>query len=473
MEGGRFAFTDGTVLRGQIKEGTLTIKTRFGEVPVPVSQIKTMPMGKEKTTVTPTSGSIFEIQNGDVIVGELSEPLIIELAFGSTLAVPPTEQVSFTGERFSFPDGTIVKGKIAQETVAVTTRFGGLRIPGNVLKVIKFAQEAVAGGAQASVQVPVDMVLVPAREFRMGSNEGDADEKPVHQVYLDAFYIDKYEVTNALYEKFMQATGRQAPVYWNDKDYNTPNQPVVGVSWHDAEAYCQWAGKRLPTEAEWEKAARGTDGRIYPWGNQWEERKANSSGTADGYQYTAPVGSFETGKSPYGAYDMAGNVWEWVADWYAEKYYQGSPARNPTGPESGQSRVLRGGAWHYNQYYVRASSRNRIIPGHSSQCLGSTSGCGARRLRNPLCLYSFIPGPPRRGGPARFFSEQAIAASFGKHHAIVLGHGPLHSPGGARYPGNSVMFFLTFPRRSSNADLVSAGLFLFDENRSRLGASLL
>jgi formylglycine-generating enzyme len=135
----------------------------------------------------------------------------------------------------------------------------------------------------------------------------------------------------------MQATGRQAPEYWNDVKYNARNQPVVGVTWHDAAAYCQWANKRLPTEAEWEKAARGTDGRIYPWGNQWDKARAN---TFDGgLRKPTSVGSYEGGKSPYGAYDMAGNVWEWVADWYDAKYYQASSSRNPHSPETGRAGV--------------------------------------------------------------------------------------------------------------------------------------
>ncbi|RMF89553.1 MAG: formylglycine-generating enzyme family protein, partial [Nitrospinota bacterium] len=134
------------------------------------------------------------------------------------------------------------------------------------------------------------MVLVPAGEFIMGSTSEDIDqllqqfpstnrelfthEMPQHRVYLDAFYIDKYEVTNRLYQRFVEATGHRKPEYWGDSDLNGPEQPVVGVSWYDAKAYCEWAGKRLPTEAEWEKAARGTDGRTYPWGNEWDGRRA-------------------------------------------------------------------------------------------------------------------------------------------------------------------------------------------------------
>ena len=176
----------------------------------------------------------------------------------------------------------------------------------------------------------------------MGSEEQEA-ERPRHLVHLDGFYIDKYETTNALYKRFTEATGRSAPSAWTNNDFNGATQPVVGISWEDANAYCTWAGKRLPTEAEWEKAARGTDGRTYPWGDRRDASRANSSESKVGK--TQPVGAYASGVSPYGAHDMAGNVWEWVGDRYAKDYYQRSPDRNPRGPESGERRVLRGGLW--------------------------------------------------------------------------------------------------------------------------------
>ncbi len=194
-----------------------------------------------------------------------------------------------------------------------------------------------------------EMVLVPAGEFTMGSNSGDDDEKPPHLVYLDAFWIDKYEVTNAFYKKCVDAGKCQRPnptgsstrnAYYGNTQFD--NYPVIYVAWADAKTYCEWAGKRLPTEAEWEKAARGTDGRTYPWGNDWDAKKLNSGegGAGD----TVAVGSYPAGASPYGVMDMAGNVWEWVADWYDASYYSKSPVRNPTGPSSGQTRGVRGGA---------------------------------------------------------------------------------------------------------------------------------
>jgi iron(II)-dependent oxidoreductase len=218
------------------------------------------------------------------------------------------------------------------------------------------------------------MVLVPAGEFLMGSNEY-TDETPPHRVYLDAFHIDRYETTNALYERFMRATGRGAPDYWTDSSFNAPTQPVVGVTWYDADAYCKWAGKRLPTEAEWEKAARGTDGRKYPWGEQWDAGRANSGETRLGK--TAPVGSYPSGVSPYGAHDMAGNVWEWVADWYEAAYYRRSPERNPKGPDSGQYRVVRGGSWGYVPALLRASNRVSNSPGNRGSSFGFRCARGA------------------------------------------------------------------------------------------------
>ena len=215
-----------------------------------------------------------------------------------------------------------------------------------------------------------ELILVPAGTFTMGSEHRAADEKPMHKVYLDAYYIGKYEVTNAEYYEFWkfqlennfpdntpQHTPENFPHHshigdWPARAEQFPNHPVVGVSWHDAVAYAAWKSMRLPTEAEWEKAARGYTNRIWPWGSAMEPR-ANTAATDDGYENRiAPVGSFPKGKSYYGVMDMAGNVWEWTADWYSDVYYSYSsqaaakrPKRNPTGPDVGSWRVTRGGSW--------------------------------------------------------------------------------------------------------------------------------
>lgn len=160
------------------------------------------------------------------------------------------------------------------------------------------------------------MVYVEAGRFTMGSLDGEKDETPPHTVNLPAFYIDKYEVTHELYARFITATAHKPPVDWPEGRMppKLARHPVVNVTWNDANAYAQWAGKRLPTEAEWEKAARGIDGRTYPWGNAATGKRAASG--ADGKERTHPVGSFPDDVSPCGAFDLAGNVWEWTADWY-------------------------------------------------------------------------------------------------------------------------------------------------------------
>ncbi len=217
---------------------------------------------------------------------------------------------------------------------------------------------------QVSDKDGMTLLYVPAGEFTMGNNSGNANEKPEHKVYLDAFWIDQTEVTNAMYAKCVKAGACQAPSstksYTRDSYYGNPQfdtYPVVYVAWNDAKQYCTWAGRRLPTEAQWEKAARGTDGRIYPWGDQAPDK------TRLNYNFEVgdmtQVGAYPTGASPYGALDMAGSVWEWVADWYGETYYASSPGRNPTGPTSGDARVLRGGSWDsYDAADVHASLRN-------------------------------------------------------------------------------------------------------------------
>jgi formylglycine-generating enzyme len=216
------------------------------------------------------------------------------------------------------------------------------------------------------------LVLIPAGSFPMGVPHGDRDggrdEYPRHDVYVDAFYIDKFEVTNGQYLAFVKATGHRIPQnpknatrnLWQGDTITESliDRPVINVDWADAETYCRWAGKRLPREAEWEKAAKGTSDRRFPWGNVEPTNKhLNFNQQWIGEKTLMPVGSYEAGKSPFGVYDMAGNVWEWVQDWYDAKYYEKSPAKNPKGPESGAKRVLRGSGWQNETPTVRIFTR--------------------------------------------------------------------------------------------------------------------
>lgn len=253
------------------------------------------------------------------------------------------------------------------------------------------------------------MILIPAGPFEMGSDADVAlaecqklyigsedkcqrdwyeDEEPQHTVTLDAFYIDQYEVTNAQYATCVDDGGCEPPSstasyardsYYDNADY--ADYPVIYVNWDQATTYCEWRGARLPTEAEWEKAARGTEGQLYPWGNTFDGSLTNfcdsncdqswaNKDYDDGYADTAPVGSYPDGVSPYGVHDMAGNVWEWVADWYGGDYYSSSPETNPIGPTSGSSRVVRGGGWTNSGGNVRAAFRNRDGPTESNNIIG-------------------------------------------------------------------------------------------------------
>ena len=233
-----------------------------------------------------------------------------------------------------------------------------------------------------------EMVRVSEGEFPMGSRHGDDDEIPVHTVYLDAFYIDGYEVTMAQYRACVESGGCGEPLteglilppleQCNWDRSGREDHPVDCVTWYQADAYCAWAGLRLPTEAEWEKAARGTDGRTYPWGEDLDRKKANygtdtccGPDSSDGYWSSSPVGSFPEGVSPYGLYDMAGNVWEWVQDWYDSEYFTESPSRNPQGPDGGSDRrVLRGGSWDDYPGSLRSAYRAGGSPSNRTRGYG-------------------------------------------------------------------------------------------------------
>ena len=199
---------------------------------------------------------------------------------------------------------------------------------------------------------PNKMVLIPAGEFTMGTNSRLPDEGPEHKVTLPAFYIDIYEVTNLQYKKFNDETKRRSPDHFRNRTYpeGKADHPVTYVSWNDANAYCQWAGKRLPTDQEWEKAARGTDARWFPWGNEFDYTKSNNPvrwHEIGLFGDTTPVGSFEQGASPYGVYDMSGNVWEWTASWY--KAYLGNQVSSESYGE--RYKTLKGGSWFDCSFY--------------------------------------------------------------------------------------------------------------------------
>jgi serine/threonine-protein kinase len=305
-------------------------------------------------------------------------PAVVQItAPPSAAAKPPTDT--------SRPQATI--------TPAATSRSTATLAPPTSTGAPSPARGLVIGSTMVSDKDGMTLVYVPAGEFTMGSADGDSeassDEKPQHKVALDAFWIDRTEVTNAQYRKCVAAGACQPPSnsssytrssYYGNAEYD--NYPVLYVSWEAAQKYCQWAGRRLPTEAEWEKAARGTDGRKYPWGNgalagnllNFCDRNCSfdwkDSAVDDGYADTAPVGHYPAGASPYGALDMAGNVWEWTADWYNKTYYQNAPAQNPKGPDSGQYRVLRGGSWLVGQWCVRAADRYGYVPDSVNSYVG-------------------------------------------------------------------------------------------------------
>ena len=225
--------------------------------------------------------------------------------------------------------------------------------------------------ATAATEPPKEdnMISIPAGEFSMGSDSGDPDQAPAHTVSVTAFKLDKTEVTNAEFAAFVKATNYKTTEEeggggsWRDFAEGRDNNPVVKVSWADATAFCTWAGKRLPTEAEWEYAARGTDGRIYPWGNEWNPDACN--GRERGIRSTTAVGSFPAGASPFGVLDMAGNVREWTADWY-DKY----PGSSFSSAYFKKFRVHRGGGWYDPPEALRTTVRNAGPPETANDDLG-------------------------------------------------------------------------------------------------------
>ena len=248
--------------------------------------------------------------------------------------------------------------------------------------------EAPAAPELPAVEAPENMVYIPAGEFQMGCDPQHnggfsciADELPLHSVNLDGYFIDQFEVTNVQYAECIAADGCEFPSRTNSETresyFEAPefaNYPVIFVTWEDANAYCTWAGKRLPTEAEWEKAARGSKSRAYPWGDDDPTCELvngyNNKGNANCAGDTQAVGSYAAGNSEYGVADMAGNVWEWVSDWYSEDYYANSPGSNPKGPEGSTNKVLRGGGWGSKWPQLLTASRTFDPNFNSSNDLG-------------------------------------------------------------------------------------------------------
>jgi len=300
------------------------------------------------------------------VVSEISTPVINHK---NTMSIPELTSTSWLGGLLG--PGTQVSTKsisLTQEPTQ-TSLLGDLLGPGTPIPaptntpVPTRTPELTIGSSTISPIDGMKLMYVPAGEFLMGSTDGvgDPDEHPQHSVYLDSFWIDTTEVTNSMYSKCVQvkaciepshkSASETRPSYYGNPLYD--DYPVIFVKWDQANNYCKWAGRSLPSEAQWEKAARGTDGQIFPWGDQIPDASlANNN-----QQNTTKVGSFKAGASPYGALDMAGNVWELVMDWYDESFYQISPRSNPQGPDTGYYHVIRGGAWNFNLSIDRTTNR--------------------------------------------------------------------------------------------------------------------
>ena len=386
IEGERFAFADGMTLQGRLKAETLAVTTKYGGVRVPVAQIKTVKLEKDAAAVMPTHGIVFELQSGDVIVGEPSEPLILAIvALGGSLEVPATALVSFAEERFTLQDGSAFKGRLTQEILTVKTRFGALQLPSTALKTIRVLQDAAPGGTPGTMErtqktassgappgtpaatgntwrnsLGIEFVLVPAGKFMMGSDKDGDDEKPVHEAHLSMpFYLGKYEVTQGQWQAVM---GNNPSRFKGD-----PNLPVEHVTWEDVQAFMRKLNARegsttyrLPTEAEWEYAARAGTTTDYSFGDDPHLLGAYAWYAENAERKTHPVGQKKA--NAWGLHDMHGNVWEWVQDWYSKPYPSGT-VTDPQGPAAGSIRVYRGGSWITHARNCRVSYRNDQAPG--------------------------------------------------------------------------------------------------------------
>ncbi len=329
------------------------------------------------------------------IVAILKEPRNLWIGGGLLLALillavfalkpAPTTPVEPTKEATTIPTEIIsTETKAPSPTPSETPRPSNTETPITPT----LTQEATVVPSATSIPTEIvdahgaEMVLIPSGNFMMGSDRGQSDEKPAHMVQLGSFYIDKYEVSNAQYRDCFNDLACDRPsntTFFFNERYR--DHPVVFVDWDAAVNFCNWREARLPTEAEWEKAARGTTWYTYPWGNTFYGEFLNFCdvncgndwahlGFNDHYLSTAPVGSFEAGKSSYEVYDMAGNVTEWVADWYSSNYYRSSPILNPPGAESGVHHVLRGGSWYSDQEGVQTFAREHLSPNSAFNYIG-------------------------------------------------------------------------------------------------------
>ncbi len=377
-----------------------------------VDQIKTMPArvlyGSGGVVVLLLLGFIFwpepDVDPGveptevaEVLVAEISEPEATKDTQPSENAAPTEDVATPTATGTPSPTETIPPA--AKPSLTPTRKPTPTRTPTPTWTPTPTVDpnppaNAQLGNIWTRPSDGMPMVFVPGGTFMMGSNpavdtEAYSDEMPQREVVLSSFWLDKFEVTNSRYSKCVSEGDCTASRYADDTTFNGATQPVVGVSWYDARDYCEWVGGALPTEAQWEYAARGSDGRIYPWGNTFDSTKANycdkncpqnwaDQNGDDGYVRAAPVGSFSpAGDSWVGAADMAGNVWEWVADWFAADYYKNAPANNPLGPADGGSKVVRGGEWGSISRPLRVAGRGNNMP------VTHSSGIGFRCLLPP------------------------------------------------------------------------------------------
>ena len=313
--------------------------------------------------------------------GGISGLIILAVLAGFLLSSGESSSLIFLSSKTP----TITKTPLPTRTTTLTFSPTKTSIQKPTLTITTTATPGI-GVSKISETDGMTQMFVPAGKFMMGYADGWDNEQPVHVVYLDAYWIDQTEVTNEMYAQFLNEMGNQMEfgVTWLAASNNDvqimqsdvkwvvasgkKNYPVIQVNWFGAQAYCEWAGRELPTEAQWEKAARGIDNRIFPWGETVPDCSLTQYAACE--EGTIEVGSLPAGASPYGVLDMAGNVWEWVADWYDRDYYNISPEENPENTNNSGGKMLRGGSWIGNYYTVHVTSRFRANPGSSSDTGG-------------------------------------------------------------------------------------------------------